>query len=162
MADCLWMKMPQLTKFYISFILLISLSACDFLESVQLETKLITVSLAQQDFKIFLEVVETEKQRAQGLMFRRFLPADNGMLFIYERMQILDVWMKNTVIPLDVIFISDQGQIVSLIRALKPCKQDPCKIYSSTNKARYMLEVNAGLIDKKALEIGQILVFDGV
>jgi len=146
--------------FFYTLVILFTLTGCDLFEPSQVELKGTSVIFPQQNLKISVEIATTEQQRAQGLMFRRFLPAENGMLFVFEQMQIQKVWMKNTFIALDVIFLSDQWQIVSLLKGLKPCQQDPCAIYDSAKKAQFMLEVNAGLIDKKSLAVGQTLIVD--
>lgn len=149
----------MLKKYYFyTLVILFTLAGCDLFESSQAELNVASVIFPQQNLKLSVEVAETEPQRAQGLMFRHFLPASHGMLFVFEQMQIQKVWMKNTFITLDVIFLSDQWRIVSLLRDMKPCQQEPCTVHESDNKALYMLEVNSGFIEKKGLEIGQKLL----
>lgn len=104
---------------------------------------------------INLEIAKTEKQRRTGLMHRDKLVKKSGMLFIFEQENVQRVWMKDTLISLDVIFISAQNKVVSFFKSLKPCKKKDCDIYTSTEKAKYMLEVNAGLIEREGIEIGQ-------
>ncbi len=122
--------------------------------------KLGQVVFPDLNFQLQVEIAETELQRVQGLMLRPLLALDKGMLFIYEQEAIQRVWMKNTLIALDIIFVSDKGVIVSIIQGLKPCLREPCKIYSSNEKARYMLEVNAGLIKKTAITVDQKMIFE--
>jgi uncharacterized membrane protein (UPF0127 family) len=117
------------------------------------------VVFSQQTITIVVEVARTEMQRTIGLMFREYLAVHSGMLFIFEQETIQRVWMRYTLIPLDVVFISAQGKIVSMIKNLQPCKVEPCEIYQSTVAATYMLEVNAGMLDRKNIEIGQKLLF---
>lgn len=107
--------------------------------------------------KIQIEIADTEARRRLGLMHRTYLAANSGMLFIHPSPSILGVWMKNTLIPLDILFLSDDGTIVSMLEDLPPCRQDPCPISRSSTKARYMLEVNAGVIAQHRLETGQRL-----
>jgi len=114
----------------------------------------------RQGLNLQLEIAKTEKQRAQGLMFRTNLALNKGMLFVFEQEGIQSVWMKNTLISLDIIFFSSNKKIVSIIQGLKPCKQAVCKIYSSTTKAKYMLEVNSGIVKKMKLGLGQKIIFD--
>jgi len=106
-----------------------------------------------------IEIAETEDQRAQGLMYRESLALNAGMLFIFEQEGIQRVWMKNTLIALDVIFLSSKGKVVSILHDLKPCKRPVCEIYTSKVSAKYMLEVNAGVVKKAGLMIGQQSVF---
>lgn len=104
-----------------------------------------------------VEIAANQKQREVGLMFRTNLAADQGMLFVFEEKSILNIWMKNTLIPLDVIFIDSTGKIISTLKNLPPCKQLNCPIYHSDAPASFMLEVNTGFIDQNQIKPGQIL-----
>ncbi len=153
-------KIIKQNNIYCALVVLVALFGCGSADDDELATKYAELRIEEKKLNILVEVAETETQRAQGLMFRRFLPPQYGMLFVYEKMQLLTVWMKNTFIAIDVIFISDQGQIVSMARNLKPCQKKPCEIYKSSQKARYMLEVNAGFIDQQGVALGQRIFFD--
>ncbi len=118
------------------------------------------IVLFADDHKIDVEIADTETLRTTGLMYRSHLAEDQGMLFVYPDQAIRGVWMKNTLIPLDVLFLSEDGKIVTLLRSLEPCKQIPCPISVSSEKARYMLEVNAGFIDTHRIKTGQEVVID--
>ncbi len=122
--------------------------------------KLGQVLFPEQSVRFQVEIAETEKQRAQGLMLRQFLALNTGMLFIFEQEELQSVWMKNTLIALDVIFVSDEGVVVSTSQNLKPCLREPCRIHSSNKKAKYMLEVNAGVVEKTGVTVGQKFIFD--
>ena len=111
----------------------------------------------KQKLLLNVEIAKTEKQREIGLMGRNKLALDNGMLFIFEKQGIQRVWMKNTLIPLDVIFLSAQGKIVSFFKKLQPCKSGNCPIYDSVENAKLMLEVNAGMIDKENIKKGDFI-----
>lgn len=111
---------------------------------------------------LIVEIARTEEQRALGLMYRPFLAKDKGMLFVFDQELIQKVWMKNTLIDLDVVFISELGLVVSILKDLKPCQQASCEIYASSQKAKYMLEVNAGVVDKTDIRVGQALIFEGL
>jgi len=110
-----------------------------------------------QDLTIEVEVATTAEQRSRGLMYRDSLGQEKGMLFVFNHALIQRVWMINTLISLDIVFISTQGKIVSIIKSLQPCVKKPCEIYNSTEKAKYMLEINAGMIDNKGIAVGQML-----
>ena len=103
---------------------------------------------------IRVEVVDTPEERAKGLMNREELAAGSGMLFVFPDDKVRGVWMKNTLIPLDILFMSADGRVLSLLQRVPPCKADDCDVYYSAAPARYMLEVNAGFIDHWAIEPG--------
>lgn len=92
---------------------------------------------------IFLnvEIANTEFSRRKGLMFRKHLPQNNGMLFVFEKEQILNFWMKNTFIPLSIAFI-DRNGIIKEICDMTPL--DETTIHSSKLLACYAVEVNKG------------------
>lgn len=98
-----------------------------------------------------VEIADDEAERARGLMFRDELPADRGMLFIHDALEPQAYWMKNTRIPLDILYFDDQRRLVSQQRGVPPCSAgNRCPPYPSSAPARYVLELNAG----KAMEIG--------
>jgi uncharacterized protein len=102
-----------------------------------------------------VEVAANDAQRERGLMFRDALPPDRGMLFIHERQQPLAYWMKNTRIPLDILFFDDARKLVAQQRDVPPCTLgDACPAYPSVAPARFVLELNAGQAAKMRLENG--------
>ena len=105
---------------------------------------------------INVEIADSEEEKAIGLMFRESLCEDCGMLFVYEDSEIRTFWMKNTLVPLDIIFISDDFKIINIEDA-EPCKEDPCKIYSSNGNAKYVLEVNFGFTEKNNVKKGDFV-----
>ena len=100
-----------------------------------------------------VEIAKNTKQRALGLMFREQLAANNGMFFIFDDEAVQRIWMKNTLIPLDIIFISAENRIVSIFKNIQPCRQNPCAIYNSKQRVKYMLEVNAGFVEDKNIDV---------
>lgn len=95
-----------------------------------------------------VEVARTAAQRTRGLMFRKSMPVDRGMIFVFNDDAVRNFWMKNTLIPLDMIFVDKDGQVVSVSANVQPCREkvpSSCPDYSSTKPARYVLEINAGL-----------------
>lgn len=97
---------------------------------------------------IAVEVARTPEEQQKGLMGRTSLDDDQGMLFIFETQRPLSFWMKNTLIPLDILFFDAQGAFVSSA-TMTPCTADPCKNYPSAGLARYALEVPAGFMERK-------------
>ena len=106
------------------------------------------------DFEI-LEVADTREERRQGLMNRESICWDCGLIFVYSEQKILSFWMKNTYIPLDIIFVDAEGKIVSISESTQPL--DTQKRYVSESEASYAIEVNAGWAKDKNLQTGQIL-----
>jgi len=105
--------------------------------------------------KILLELAITSEQQMNGLMFRTNLTG--GMLFIYDDDSQRSFWMKNTLIPLDMIFIDKNNKITTIHHAL-PCKADPCKVYASP-KAKYVLEVAGNFTIKNSINVGDKVSF---
>jgi uncharacterized membrane protein (UPF0127 family) len=99
----------------------------------------------------FVEVMRTEAERERGLMFRRSLPQDRGMLFDFETERPVQMWMKNTYIALDMIFISRTGKVVGLAEDTEPLSE---RIISSGAPAAGVIEVNAGAAARIGLKIG--------
>ena len=118
------------------------------------------VVFLRKNLAIKVEIAKTETEKSRGLMFRENLAESKGMLFVYKQEKILTVWMKNTLIPLDIVFVSAQGAIVSIVKDIQPCLNIPCQIYESKKAAKYILEINAGLVEKKGISVGQQLNFD--
>jgi uncharacterized membrane protein (UPF0127 family) len=102
-----------------------------------------------------VEVMRTDEERARGLMFRRFMPADRGMLFDFKTEQPVLMWMKNTYIPLDMIFISRNGTVTSVAANTEPMSE---RTISSGPPAFAVLEVNAGVASKIGLKPGDRVV----
>lgn len=114
-----------------------------------------TVSGARHHFDV--ELALTERQQAQGLMFRRSMPADAGMLFVSPREREITMWMKNTFIPLDMIFADSSGRIVSIAKRAVP---QSLEVISSRRPAQYVLEVNGGVTDRLGIAAGDRLIHD--
>jgi uncharacterized membrane protein (UPF0127 family) len=101
-----------------------------------------------------VEIVSSQEETSKGLMFRESLEENSGMFFIFQKEGIHGFWMKNTLIPLDIIWISENLEVVHIEKNVQPCQSDPCEIYANTENALYVLELNSGIADKINLEIG--------
>jgi uncharacterized membrane protein (UPF0127 family) len=87
------------------------------------------------------ELALTSAQQQRGLMFRRKAPAD-GMLFVFPRPTSGGFWMKNTLVPLTIVFFDTAGKSVRRL-TMRPCREDPCAIYDPGREYRYALELRA-------------------
>lgn len=105
-----------------------------------------------------VELALDDRSRAQGLMYRAALPADQGMLFVHDRQDWQAYWMKNTRIALDILYFDNDLRLVSQQRDVPPCPDyTPCPSYPSEGPARFVLELNAGQAQKLGLRNGQKL-----
>ncbi|AFZ13566.1 protein of unknown function DUF192 [Crinalium epipsammum PCC 9333] len=102
---------------------------------------------------IKLEVAQTQEQQAIGLMYRTSLPDDQGMLFNFNPPQPVAFWMKNTLIPLDMVFLRNGVVQAIAINAL-PCKSDPCPNYPSSKTIDQVIELRGGLAAELGLKAG--------
>jgi uncharacterized protein len=98
-----------------------------------------------------VEVMRTPDQRAKGLMFRRFMPADRGMLFDFERVEPVAMWMQNTFISLDMVFIRPDGTVARVAEQTEPLST---RTIPSGEPVLGVLEVNAGVAAKIGLKAG--------
>jgi uncharacterized protein len=91
-----------------------------------------------------VHVRDTQEGRSQGLMFWEDLPEGYGMFFVFPTLDIHKFWMKNTLIPLDMVWMNEDYEVVHIEEEVLPCEQDPCPSYGSDEISKYVLEVNAG------------------
>ncbi len=103
-----------------------------------------------------IELAGTEQQRVMGLMYRKSLPADAGMLFLYDAPQPIVMWMKNTIIPLDMIFIGADRRVHRIERRTEPFST---ALIPSDGDVQGVLEVNAGTADAIGLKAGDEVVY---
>ena len=101
-----------------------------------------------------VEIADTSEERQQGLMFRKEMSDESGMFFVFERNGFYPFWMKNTLIPLDIIWIDGARKIVYIAHEVQPCKKTICESYNPEREALYVLEINSGLSEKLGIEVG--------
>jgi len=111
-------------------------------------------------YVVGVEVVADEQSRAEGLMFRDQLRPDHGMLFVFPEDGDYAFWMKNTKIPLDMIWIDSGKRIAHVKHDVPPCYVDDCPNYPPGVPARYVLEVAAGVAKQHGLKPGDVLRFE--
>ena len=104
--------------------------------------------------KFSVEVMRDDNQRARGLMYRRSMPEDRGMLFDFKREEPVAMWMKNTYLPLDMVFIDRTGRVVNVAENTEPLSE---RIIPSGGPVFAVLEVNAGTARRIGLKVGDRL-----
>ncbi len=107
------------------------------------------------------EFATDDASREHGLMMRTTLAPDHGMLFAFPYQAPQGFWMKNTLIPLDILYFDTDRRLVSMQLNVPPCKADPCPIYPSNAPARYVLELSAGTAHRIGVQVGDELKIDG-
>lgn len=103
-----------------------------------------------------VEVVDTLEKQERGLMFRQSLPENEGMLFVYREPQELAFWMRNTFIPLDIVFVGADGIILNIHQA-RPL--DESVLYRSAGSAKYVIETNQGWFSRHGIRPGDRVTF---
>nr|WKN37483.1 DUF192 domain-containing protein [Tunicatimonas sp. TK19036] len=106
---------------------------------------------------IVIEVADDQEQRAQGLMYRSAMEEDHGMLFIHDEPKVQSYWMKNTKLPLDIIYVSPDKEIVTIYQGVMPYST---KSIPSTAEALYVVEVNAGFTGRHGIEEGDFIAYE--
>jgi hypothetical protein len=115
------------------------------------ELEPLTIETASGTHDFFVEVMRTGPERERGLMFRRNLEQDRGMLFDFKVERPVAMWMKNTYVPLDMIFLSRIGKVVGLAENAEPLSE---RVIASGAPAYSVLEVNAGTASRIGLALG--------
>lgn len=134
----------------IGFLIVIEIRKTEEVDSGQ-----VTMSIVGEEFK--LEVADTPTLRARGLMGRSVLGENEGMLFVFDRSGIYPFWMKNTLIPLDIIWMNDKGEVVYIKKNARPCEnivEALCRAILPRKIARYVIELNGGIAAKLGVQPG--------
>jgi len=110
-----------------------------------------------------VEIADDDAERQRGLMFREYMAADSGMLFLFDQQGAQAFWMKNTRIPLDILYFDEQWTLVGWSLNTPPCSLgDRCPPYPSQAPARYVLELNAGTSARIGVKLGDKLEVVGL
>ncbi|MGD9020899.1 MAG: DUF192 domain-containing protein [Lysobacterales bacterium] len=117
-----------------------------------------SVELKGKRFSV--EVADTREKQALGLMFRESMPPDHGMLFIFPSAAPRAFWMKNTRIPLDIMYFNADLELVSMSQNTPPCRTRRCPSYPSASPAMYVLELNGGTASELGVEVGDRLMLE--
>ncbi|OGZ78582.1 MAG: hypothetical protein A2358_01760 [Candidatus Staskawiczbacteria bacterium RIFOXYB1_FULL_37_44] len=105
----------------------------------------------------FVELAKTNAEREKGLMYRKELNKNSGMLFVFDKEGVYPFWMQNTLISLDIIWINSNNKIVFIAENAQPCKGLICSQIKPGVKAKYVLEINAGLANNFNIKIGDLV-----
>ena len=114
----------------------------------------LTIDTASGPHRFKVEVMRTEPERERGLMYRKTMPRDRGMLFEYQAEQPVAFWMHNTYLPLDLIFIGKDGRVVNVARDAKPMDDS---LIPSAGPALGVLELDAGSAKAIDLKAGDVV-----
>ncbi len=101
-----------------------------------------------------VEIADNGNKRMRGLQHRAQLPADAGMLFIFPESGRHAFWMKDALIPLDMIWLDSSRKVVHIETGAQPCSGDICPNYTPSMSALYVLELNAGQVKKNGIKLG--------
>jgi uncharacterized protein len=145
---CSWLTRPFRLLVLAVASLLVALPAAAQLQTPQ--PKLPTVALSAGMHNIVAEVASTPQQRQIGMMMRTQMAQHEGMLFVFEQPTRQCFWMRNTLLPLAIAFIADDGRIVNLAEMQAQTDDSHC----STEPVRYVLEMNKGWFDKRGIKAG--------
>jgi uncharacterized membrane protein (UPF0127 family) len=106
------------------------------------------------------EVMVDDEDRAMGLMFRASLPADRGLLFVFEESGFHGFWMKNCKFPIDMVWLDEGRRVVHVAEKVPPCAAEPCPVYAPMQRARYVVELNAGQARREKAVVGALVSFE--
>lgn len=129
------------------------------MQQQNLELKKVRISGQSGDIEFKVEIADDPNERSRGLMDRNSMKDDEGMFFIFEKSDYVNFWMKNTLIPLDMIFIDQNYKIAHISNDVKPCPKGVlnCPLYPSELPVKYVLEINAGLSKKHGFKNGDLV-----
>lgn len=104
-----------------------------------------------------IELARTDAQQMRGLMYREGISENEGMLFIFDKDDYYDFWMKNMNFPIDMVWMDSDFKVVHIEKDAPPCTTRPCPLYGPEKPTRYVLEIKANLSDKRGIEVGDML-----
>jgi len=141
-------------KFLIPIAAVIAIVSIVLMLANKPETKYARINVGNTEVKA--EIADTPLKQARGLMFRKLLPENEGMLFIFDNEDYHGFWMMNTSIHLDIIWINKDMEIVHIEKNVQPCGI-LCPVYKPKEKAKYVLEVNAGFVERHRVEVSHFI-----
>lgn len=156
--------------FLLAFLSVFLLTGCTFTNAVwssltrlftgKLPTQQMVLETKKGSVELKVEVADREGERERGLMEREEVKTGEGMWFVFEDEAPRSFWMKNTLVPLDIIFFDSQKKVVSIVDNMEPCKAAECPGYDSATPAMFALEVPAGFAAENGLNLGDTVAED--
>ena len=113
-------------------------------------------------FVVHLELATTPEETTTGLMYRPSLAEDRGMLLLWTEERLATIWMMNVLVPLDIVYLDDAGQVIKLIADAQPCRAEPCPRFTAETPTRAVLELIAGSAASHGIEVGSVITFERV
>ena len=147
------MPTRRILIFVVILAALLSVTACEAQPTVTISTK------AGREVAFLVEIADTAGKREMGLQYRRELADDHGMIFLFPAESQQTFWMKNTPIPLDMIFINRDRKIVGIVEKTEPFSLDPRSVRAPS---QYVLEINGGLGRRYGIQTGDAVRFEGI
>ena len=142
--------------FVLAVLLLVFTDATAYAQLETFPKAELTIVSASGPHKFMVEVATTPGQMEQGLMFRRSLAADAGMIFDYGAPSTAAMWMKNTLIPLDMLFVDARGRVINIHERAIPGSLDPI---GAAAPARAVIELNGGTVARLGIKPGDQVIF---
>lgn len=136
-----------------ALILLFIFSGAQTIELPEFPKGTLIISQEGEQVTIPIEIADAEELRSFGLMYRKDIPFEYGMLFVFPTPGIRSFWMKNTFVELDIAFINSEGIIIDIQR-MEPCQGPNCPIYTIYKPFKYALEVKAGFFERYGFSEG--------
>lgn len=146
------MRIPVAVVVVALWIIVMAVSACQAQPKVTITTK------AGRQLSFQVEIADTPAKREMGLQYRRELAADRGMIFLFPLESRQSFWMKNTPIPLDMIFVNRERKIVGIVEQTVPFSLDPRSV---EGVSQFVLEINGGLSKRHGIRAGDAVRFEG-
>jgi len=109
-----------------------------------------------------LELATTPEETTTGLMFRPSMSTDRGMLLLWSEERYATIWMMNVLIPLDIVFLDDAGEVVEIVADARPCAAEPCPRFTPDEPSRAVLELAAGAAAAHGVTVGERIAFERV
>ena len=141
-------------KFIKIIVILIFISACNN-ENQNPQRELTPLSIGKVEFLV--ETAQTGKELRDGLMFRKSMPKNQGMIFDMKTPRVTSMWMKNTYIPLDIIFVNSQNKVSGFYENAQPFSET---LMSSPKETIAVIELNAGMVKKHKIHKGAVVKHD--
>ena len=148
--------MNVLMKTFIYILIFISIAFTNvYANEIKFKNSYVTIQTKDSEYIFNVEIAITAKERSRGLMYRKELKQKEGMLFLYPKKQIIKMWMKNTLIPLDMIFVDSNGKIIDIFKMTLPKDLTPI---GPDVKLRGVLEINGGLTSYLNINKGDFII----